>query len=238
MGENLRRRFIDAAHCGPPPAHFRPAGGPRRKHGRHGIGRLLVLLREHDSETYCHSQRVRGYAVQLAAALGLGRRARRRLALAAGSHDLGKLCLPAALLTKPSRLTAEEYLRVQKHPVMSELLLTPLVRDHGLLAWVRHHHEHFDGRGYPDGLRGRGIPLGARLLAVADCFDALTSPRPYRAALPRPDALDYLRAGAGRQFDPAVVRAFVRGVEEVDGPTPALSHTPSPPAAGHRASRS
>jgi HD-GYP domain-containing protein (c-di-GMP phosphodiesterase class II) len=238
MAENRRHQFIDAAHWGPPPAHFWPAGGVARQDAGHGVGRLLGLLQDHDPETYCHSQRVRGYAVRLAAALGLGRRARRRLALAAGSHDLGKLCVPAALLTKPSRLTAEEYLRVQKHPVMSELLLAPLVRDPGLLAWVRHHHEHFDGRGYPDGLRGRHIPLGARLLAVADCFDALSSPRPYRAALPRRDALDYLRAGAGRQFDPAVVRAFLRAGEAIDAPPPSPPLTSALPAAGCRGSAS
>ncbi len=103
---------------------------------------------------------------------------------------------------------------VRTHPVIGERILAPVLTDVGVTAIVRHHHEHYGGEGYPDGLRGSAIPLGARVLAVADAFDALTSDRPYRGRLTRESALDVLRAGAGSQWQPALVEALVRHLQE------------------------
>jgi HD-GYP domain-containing protein (c-di-GMP phosphodiesterase class II) len=152
------------------------------------------------------------YARWLADGVGLDarQRQRRRLALAARLHDVGKVAYPRRLLDKAGALAAGEYLWLQGHPVVGQRLLGASVSDAGLLAAVRGHHERYDGDGYPDGLRGARIPWLARILAVADCFDAMTARRPYRPALDPAAALDALRAAAGTQLDPEVVAVFVR----------------------------
>src|SRR5262249_10578881 len=124
-------------------------------------------------------------------------------------HDIGKVGIPESILNKPDRLTAEEYRLVCDHPVIGESILSPVVRDPVVLAAIRHHHERLDGKGYPDGLWGAQVPLLAGIIAIGDCFDALTSNRAYRNALPEDDALEVLRAGAGSQFDPEFVRVFL-----------------------------
>jgi HD-GYP domain-containing protein (c-di-GMP phosphodiesterase class II) len=146
----------------------------------------------------------------LARALGWEPRQRRRLGLAAKLHDIGKVGVPEAILNKPGRLSAAEYLLVREHPAIGERILKRIIRNPDILAAVRGHHERFDGRGYPDGLGGGHIPLMARLLAVVDCFDALTSARSYRRALPRSQALEVIRAGAGTRFDPLLAQAFIK----------------------------
>jgi response regulator RpfG family c-di-GMP phosphodiesterase len=173
------------------------------------VDSLVRTLEERDPCTAGHSLRVRRYALRLADALCLGSRERKRLLLAAKLHDIGKIGIPEAILNKPSSLTGEEQRVVCEHPVIGERILRPVVRSRAILAAVRGHHERLDGKGYPDGLKGAQIPLLARLLAVADCFDALTSARAYRQALPVKEALDVLRAGAGKQFEPEFVRALV-----------------------------
>jgi HD-GYP domain-containing protein (c-di-GMP phosphodiesterase class II) len=113
------------------------------------------------------------------------------------------------VLQKPGRLTAEESLRVQRHPAAGERLLAADVRDPVVLAAIRHHHERHDGAGYPDRLRGERIPLLARVLALADCYDAMRSDRPYRPGLSRAAALAAVRQAAGTQFDPRLTAAFL-----------------------------
>jgi diguanylate cyclase len=169
----------------------------------------MRALGEHDPETVGHCWRVRRHALRLAVALGLGRGACRQLAVAAVLHDVGKVEVPRAVLQKPGRLTAEESLRVQRHPAVGERLLAADVRDPVVLAAIRHHHERHDGTGYPDRLRGEAVPLLARVLALADCYDAMRSDRPYRPGLSRPAALAAVRQGAGTQFDPRVAAAFL-----------------------------
>jgi HD-GYP domain-containing protein (c-di-GMP phosphodiesterase class II) len=148
--------------------------------------------------------------MRLADALGFGRRLRRRIGLAALLHDVGKLAVPAELLRKPGPLSTDERALIRRHPEIGEALLTPFLRDADVLAAVRGHHERFDGTGYPDGLRGRAIPFVARVVAVADAFDAMTTPRPYHAGLSVAEALDVLRREALHQFDPALVDRFVQ----------------------------
>ncbi len=173
------------------------------------IDSLVRTMESRDTYTAGHSVRVRRYARRLADALGLLPRQRRLLSLAAKLHDIGKVGVPDAILNKPGRLTGEEEQVVRAHPVIGERILAPVIRSREVLAAIRGHHERVDGGGYPDGLAGEDIPLMARLIAVPDCFDALTTCRAYRAALPVEHALDIIRAGAGTQFDQRCVEAFV-----------------------------
>ncbi len=174
-----------------------------------GIDSLVRTLEARHPSTCGHSLRVRRYAVRLAETLGWPERERRRLALAAKLHDIGKVGIPEAILNKPEGLTAAEVAVVHEHPVIGERILTPIIQRPAVLAAIRGHHERWDGGGYPDGLAGADIPLLARMIAVADCFDALTSCRSYRDPLPRAEALQLLRAGAGTQFDPDLIPPFL-----------------------------
>jgi HD-GYP domain-containing protein (c-di-GMP phosphodiesterase class II) len=155
-----------------------------------------------------HSKRVARYAAITAKRMGLPAEEVARVRAAATIHDVGKLRVPDEVIRKPAELTDAEFEEVKRHAVHGADIVAGL-RDPELTSIVRHHHERFDGGGYPDGLRGVGIPLGARIVAVADTFDALTSPRPYRPAASHKRALDVLVEEAGSQLDPAVVRAFL-----------------------------
>jgi response regulator RpfG family c-di-GMP phosphodiesterase len=174
------------------------------------IDSLVYTLEARDPSTKGHSLRVRDNALRLAREVGLGRRQRQLLSLAAKLHDIGKIGVPEAILNKAARLTAEEFRQVQVHPVIGEKILRPVIRNPEVLAAVRGHHERFDGGGYPDGLRGTQIPFMARLISVADCFDALRTARPYREALSEVEACDLIREGAGTCFDPNLAHAFLR----------------------------
>ncbi|MGH2762196.1 MAG: HD-GYP domain-containing protein, partial [Thermoleophilaceae bacterium] len=170
--------------------------------------RLAAALEARDPDTHGHSRRVARHAHAIARELGLGPELVARIRTAAALHDVGKLETPRELLVKPGRLTADEFEVIKRHPVDGAQMVTPL-GDEELTAIVRHHHERLDGRGYPDRLGDDRIPLGARVIAVADTFDALTSNRAYRAGCRHKQALDVIRAEAGRQLDPAAVTAFV-----------------------------
>jgi putative nucleotidyltransferase with HDIG domain len=156
-----------------------------------------------------HSQRVAARAGELAPACGLSGRDAHEVRLAALLHDIGKAGIPDAILQRPTRLSDQEYRRVCWHPVVGADILEPIGELRRVAALVRHHHEHWDGRGYPGGLRGEEIPLGSRIIAVADAFDAMTSPRPYRPAMTWAHAARELEGGAGSQWDPEVVRVFL-----------------------------
>ncbi len=174
------------------------------------ITSLARTVEERDPYTAGHSRRVRRYCLELAAAIGLDLEQRRLLGLAAQLHDIGKIRIPDAILHKPGPLTEEEIAIVREHPATGERILAPVVRSRAVLAGIRGHHERLDGSGYPDGLRGAQVSLLARLIAIPDCFDALTTSRAYRAALPVSEAVEILRDGAGSHFDPDLVAAFVR----------------------------
>ena len=176
------------------------------------IDSLVRTMEERDPYTAGHSLRVRCYALRLADAVGLGRRQRKLLSLAAKLHDIGKVGVPEVILNKPDKLTDDEYRLVREHPVIGERILTPILRNPEVLAGIRGHHERLDGTGYPDGLSGSHVPLLARLIAIPDCFDALTTSRAYRSAMPLPVALEILRAGAGVQLDAGLTQAFLSTV--------------------------
>jgi response regulator RpfG family c-di-GMP phosphodiesterase len=173
------------------------------------IDSLVRTLEARDPCTSGHSTRVRQLALRLAERLGLTLKQRKQISLAAKLHDIGKLGLPESILNKPGQLTPEEFNLVREHPAIGQRILSPILRGKSVLAAIRGHHERFDGAGYPDGLSGEGIPLHARILSIADCYDAMTSSRAYRQALPQDAALALIRAGTNKQFDDRLVQVFL-----------------------------
>lgn len=162
-----------------------------------------------DSYTRGHSDRVAHVAARLAAACGLNPAEVERIHLAGLVHDVGKIGVPEAVLCKPGRLTDEEFDQIKKHPRMGHEILQGIPQLSDILPGVLWHHERWDGRGYPDGIAGEDIPMVARLIAVADTFDAMSSNRSYRPAMPRSEILEEIRKCAGSQFDPELVPAFL-----------------------------
>jgi diguanylate cyclase (GGDEF)-like protein/putative nucleotidyltransferase with HDIG domain len=155
-----------------------------------------------------HSATVARYAAGIAQRLGWGGADLAYLRVAAMLHDVGKVSLPDEILRKPGPLDDREYEEIKTHPVVGAEFVNRVDGLSPIAVWVRHSHEHFDGSGYPDGLAGEDIPLASRILLVADAFDAMTSDRPYRTAMPQDEALEELRRGTGRQFDPRCIAAF------------------------------
>ena len=171
------------------------------------LEQLAASLEARDLHTHGHSRRVARYATMIAKRMGLAKGEVARIRAAAAIHDVGKIETPIALLHKSGRLTEAEFEVIKRHAVDGARMVAR-VGDHELTAIVRHHHERLDGTGYPDGLSGARIPLGARIIAVADTFDAITSERPYRPAKAHKVAIEILRREAGEQLDPDAVHAF------------------------------
>jgi CRISPR-associated Cas5-like protein len=169
---------------------------------------LASALEARDPCTRGHSARVADISIALALALGLPEKERERLRVAAVLHDIGKIGIPDDVLKKPGRLTRSERAQIQMHPMIAVRILSPVLADAQTVSIIQHHHERLDGTGYPDGLAGSDIPVGARIIAAADAFDAMTSERPYRPAYNRARALDEMRIHAGTQLDTDVVHAF------------------------------
>ena len=174
------------------------------------ITALAYALESKDKYTSGHSQRVANIAVAIAKDTGLSEESIGRIRLAGLVHDIGKIGVKESILNKPSRLTEEEFRHVQKHPEIGEHILAPITEDLEVLKLVRYHHEHYDGNGYPDRLKHGQIPLGARILAIADAYEAMTSERPYRKAMSNDNAFAEIDHGNGTQFDPGVVDSFFR----------------------------
>lgn len=162
-----------------------------------------------DLYTMGHSEKVAEYARLIADQLGLDEPEVDRAYLCGIVHDVGKIGVPEYILNKPGPLSPEEYRQITRHPDMGATILSHISWLEDVVPVIISHHERYDGTGYPQGLRGEEIPLLSRILAVADAFDAMTSDRSYRKALPLNMALEELRSGAGRQFDPRVVEAFL-----------------------------
>ncbi len=170
---------------------------------------LTALLEAKNSYTRGHSVRVGHLADALAQVLALGAEETKCIHLAGHLHDIGKIGVPDAVLLKTGKLTLEEWESVKQHPVIGGEILAKTAALASLAPLVRHHHERWDGEGYPDRLSGHDIPLGSRIIAVADSFDAMVSARPYRNALVLEWALGEIRKQSGRQFDPLVAEAFL-----------------------------
>ncbi len=184
-----------------------------RRYTQHVAYQLAEVIRARDVVTYDHCRRVAIYAQRLAHAMGLQRAAARDVALAGLIHDLGKTWMQNDVLNKTSALSPSERLEMQQHPKIAARIMLVYNVPQTLIDIVLHHHEAYNGSGYPDQLQGETIPLGARILSVADVFDALTSSRPYKAPMLAKSAYDLIAAWSGENFDPAVVAVFARLIE-------------------------
>lgn len=176
------------------------------------IGMLRAMakaLESRDKFAGGHDQRVSQYAVALASFVGMAEDEVENIGLAAQVQNLGHLAVPDAVLQKTGKLTAEEYEELKKHTFIGAEILSQVRALRGTVPLVLHHHERYDGKGYPKGLAGKEIPLGARILAVADAFDAMTSTQKHRQAMSREQAVEELKRSANSQFDPEIVEAFI-----------------------------
>ena len=169
------------------------------------IEALALAIEAKDHTTHTHLQRVRTYAVEMAKELSLGEEQIEALRAAALLHDIGKLAVPEQIISKPGKLTPEEFEKMKVHPLVGAEILDRVAFPYPVAPIVRSHHERWDGSGYPEGLAGENIPIGARILAAVDCLDALASHRQYRPALPLSEAMAKVKEKAGTWFDPQIV---------------------------------
>ena len=175
------------------------------------IETLAMAIDAKDQVTHGHIRRVQTYATSLAREIGVrDEQLLKAIEAAALLHDMGKLAVPEHILNKPGKLTAAEFDRMKMHADVGADILSAIDFPYPVVPIVRHHHENWDGSGYPAGLRGTDIPIGARILSVVDCFDALTSDRPYRPKLPDDEAIQILRERSGFMYDPLIVDTFIR----------------------------
>jgi len=201
----------------------------------YNIGGLLAMVNNKDRYTYGHSEMVAHYATALAQAAELEREEVKKIRLAAFLHDLGKVDIPEEILNKPGPLSAAEKELCQCHPVTGADIVQQIKSLEEIVPLIRHHHERYDGQGYPDGLAGEEIPLGARIIALADSFDAMITNRPYRRARTYQEAIEIVKKEAGGQFDPHLAELFVTKCVDVKaigtvGGTESVQEEPSPPA--------
>jgi diguanylate cyclase (GGDEF)-like protein/putative nucleotidyltransferase with HDIG domain len=180
------------------------------------IEALALAIEAKDHNTHEHLRRVRVYAVEIGKDMGLTEPQLEALRAAALLHDIGKLAIPEHIISKPGRLTPEEFEKMKIHPLVGAEILERVSFPYPVVPLVRAHHEKWDGSGYPDGLKGEDIPLGARILAAVDCLDAMASDRQYRRALPLHEAMQQVISLSGKSFDPAVVTVLGRRYLELE----------------------
>ncbi len=174
----------------------------------HTVEALASAIDAKDPYTYGHSKRVALLSTAICEEMGMTRKEVRQVELAAILHDIGKIGTPESILQKPDRLTAEEMERIHEHPVRGARILSNISEFRDVIKWIRHHHEWYDGKGYPDHIAAEDIPLQARVITIADTFDAMTSDRPYRKGMPAGEALRIMGEFAGSQFDPHILQMF------------------------------
>lgn len=179
------------------------------------IKSLALAVDAKDEYTHQHVLRVQKYSVAIAKEMGFTGDELEAINTGALLHDIGKLGVPESVLLKPGKLTDEEFEQIKRHPSIGANILQPVDFPWPVIPIVRHHHEKWDGTGYPDRLKGEEIPLNARIMAVADVYDALTSNRSYREAWSHERAVELIKKDAGRHFDPLVVEAFLRVIDSV-----------------------
>jgi HD-GYP domain-containing protein (c-di-GMP phosphodiesterase class II) len=197
------------------------------------IKSLAAAIDAKDPYTRGHSERVAVFSVAIARELRLDDRSVERVQIAALLHDVGKIGIDDAVLRKPARLTDEEYAIIKRHPGLGASIMAPIRQLKDIVPGMRHHHEALDGTGYPDGLAGGEIPLMARIIAVADTFDAMTSDRLYQKAKDDAFVIQTLRRLTGTRYDPKVVDAFVAAHPKLGRRVPdATAGAPAPAAAG------
>src|ERR1044072_8624784 len=170
---------------------------------------LATAIDAKDQTTHCHVRRVQIYAAGLGNVLGLSKMEIAALKAGALLHDIGKLAVPAHIINKPGRLTPAEFEKMKVHTTVGAQILSRVDFPYPVMPIVRHHHEQWDGLGYPDGLKGEQIPITARIISVVDCFDSVREDRPFRRGMTRDEALAFLMRGAGNHFDPTIVNLFI-----------------------------
>jgi diguanylate cyclase (GGDEF)-like protein/putative nucleotidyltransferase with HDIG domain len=180
------------------------------------IEALALAIEAKDQTTHDHLERVRVYAIELGKELNLPHEELEALRAAALLHDIGKLAVPEHIISKPGRLTPEEFEKMKIHPVVGGEILERVKFPYPVVPIVRAHHERWDGAGYPDGLKGEEIPLGARILSAVDCLDALATDRQYRKALPLDEAMQKVLEQAGKAYDPRVVAVLYRDYKKLE----------------------
>ncbi len=175
------------------------------------IETLAMAIDAKDQVTHGHIRRVQSHATSLAREVGVNdEKLLKAIEAAALLHDMGKLAVPEYILNKPGKLSEAEFEKMKLHAAVGADILSAIDFPYPVVPIVRHHHENWDGTGYPTGIKGTDIPIGARILSVVDCFDALTSDRPYRARLSDDQAIDILLQRRGTMYDPLVVDTFLR----------------------------
>lgn len=180
------------------------------------INAFVSAMEAKDKYTEGHSHRVEGYAVQIAREMRLRAADIREIRVAALLHDIGKIGIEDGILRKPDKLTPEEFARIEEHPAIGVEIVQKVGLSGDVTDMIRHHHERYDGQGYPDRMRPENLSISPYILGVADAFDAMTSTRPYRASLSMDRAIAIVRAESGKQFHPLVVRAFLTLAERGD----------------------
>jgi putative nucleotidyltransferase with HDIG domain len=193
------------------------------------IEALALAIDAKDHTTHDHLQRVQLYAIEIGKDLGLSDLELEALTAAAVLHDIGKLAVPESIISKPGKLTRSEFEKMKIHPVVGAEILERVEFPYPVVPIVRAHHEKWDGSGYPYGLRGKEIPIGARILSAVDCLDALASDRQYRRALPLDEAMAKVASEAGTAFDPAVVRALEARYRELEARAKTMTAPEQPP---------
>jgi putative nucleotidyltransferase with HDIG domain len=181
------------------------------------IKALIETVEAKDPYTRGHCLRVTEYAINIARELKVEEEEIKQIQYAGILHDIGKIGLMEDILRKPGQLTDEEYSFIKKHPVIGERIIAPIRFLEKIKPIIRHHHERYDGKGYPDGLKGDKIPFFSRILAIADSYDAMTSNRPYRKSLGHEKACLEIKNNAGKQFDPAIVPVACEVLEKIQG---------------------
>ena len=174
----------------------------------HTVEALASAIDAKDPYTFGHSNRVARFSLAICEELGMSRKEVRQVELAAILHDIGKIGTPESILQKPGRLTPEEMQIIREHPAKGAQILSNISELRDVITWIRHHHEWYDGNGYPDGIAAYDIPLQARVIAVADSFDAMTSDRPYRKGMTADVAIGKMEECSGSQFDPQLLQVF------------------------------
>ena len=193
------------------------------------IEALALAIDAKDHTTHDHLQRVQLYAIEIGKDLGLSENELNALTAAAVLHDIGKLAVPESIISKPGKLTRSEFEKMKIHPVVGAEILERVEFPYPVVPIVRSHHEKWDGSGYPYGLRGEEIPIGARILSAVDCLDALASDRQYRRALPLDEAMGRVASEAGTAFDPNVVQALQARYRELEARAKEMANPGQPP---------
>jgi putative nucleotidyltransferase with HDIG domain len=178
------------------------------------VDALATAIDAKDPYTYGHSRRVARVSVAICAELGMAKERVRNVELASFLHDVGKIGTPESILQKPGSLLPEEYEKIKEHPAKGAEILSTIAEFREIVTWIRHHHEWYDGKGYPDRIAAEEIPIEARVITIADAFDAMTSDRPYRKGMPSDTVLKIMEQFARVQFDPSILTAFARCIDQ------------------------